>query len=116
MRQAECNGFVTVAPNADDSRSTGVFLTDEGRAIAEKRAAANDRVAEEIFADFTDEERMQLEGLLAKLSDSLEKKATQEDDEDRRCNHRSRRSRRYDGHRKCGGRRMRKNDQFVSRG
>ncbi len=116
VRQAECNGFVTVAPNADDSRSTGVFLTDEGRAIAEKRAAANDRVAEEIFADFTDEERMQLEGLLAKLSDSLEKKATQEDDEDRRCNHRSRRSRRYDGHRKCGGRRMRKNDQFVSRG
>lgn len=34
VRQAECNGFVAVAPHADDSRSAGVFLTDEGRAIA----------------------------------------------------------------------------------
>ena len=115
VRQAECNGFVTVAPNADDVRAAGVFLTDEGRAIAEKRAAANERVAADIFADFSEEERTQLEGLLAKLSDSLEEKCTAEDDEDRRCHHRSRRSRRYDGHRKHGGRRMRKNAQFVSR-
>lgn len=115
VRQAECHGFVTVAPNAEDSRAAGVFLTDEGRAIAEKRATANERVADEIFADFTEEERTELENLLSKLSDSLEGKVTEGDDEDRRCHHRSRRSRRYDGHRKCGGRRMRKNDQFVSR-
>lgn len=115
VRQAECNGFVTVAPVGDDARTLSVFITDEGRTIAEKRATANDRVAEYIFADFTEEECAQRGGLLAKLSDSLEAKCTQDDDEDHHSNHRSRRSRRYDGHRKCGGRRMRKNDQFVLR-
>ncbi|MEG0758753.1 MAG: hypothetical protein RR505_10125, partial [Raoultibacter sp.] len=115
VRQAECNGFVQSAPVGDDARTTGVFMTAEGRAIAEKRAIANERVAGEILADLSDEEKAQLEGLLGKLSASLEEKTTQEDDEDRCRHHRSRRSRRYDGHHKCGGRRMRKNDQFISR-
>lgn len=116
VRQAECHGFVTVAPNAEDPRAASVTLTEEGRAIAEKRAAANSRVADQIFADFSTEERMQLESLLGKLSDSLEKKVTEGDDEERSCQHRSRRSRRYDGRCKRGGRRMRKSEQFVSRG
>lgn len=116
VRQAEHNGFVTLAATEEDARVQGVFMTEEGRAIAEKRAAANNRVADEIFADFTDEEREQLEGLLGKLSASLEEKTTAGDNEDRCRHHRSRRSRRYDGHHKRGGRRMRKNDQYVSRG
>lgn len=116
VRQAECHGFVTIAPNAEDPRAASVSLTEEGRVVAEKRAAANSRVADEIFADLSAEERTQLASLLEKLSASLEERVAEGDDEERCCYHRSRRSRRYDGRCKRGGRRMRKGDQFVSRG
>lgn len=114
LKQAEINGFVS-CEDKGDSETVDVFITDEARGIAEKRAAANNAVADEIFAEFSAEERAQFEQMLDKLCSSLEKKTQSGDNEFRRSYHRSRRSRRYDGHRRMGGRRLSKKHQYASR-
>lgn len=66
VRKAERNGYVTIE-NTDEPRTYQVFLTDEGRTLAQKREEANDRTAAEILSVLTDEERAQLDAINEKL-------------------------------------------------
>ena len=47
VKKAERNGYVTIGDHEDKHTYT-VSLTDEGKKIAEKRVAANDKTAEEV--------------------------------------------------------------------
>jgi DNA-binding MarR family transcriptional regulator len=114
VRKASCNGFVVKSSDAEDATTYRVSLTEIGREVAAHRAAANDRVADEMFAELSEDELAQLEGLLSKLGASLETQLADSSD-DRRHQHRSMHSRRYDGRCKCGGRRRPKNNQYTSR-
>lgn len=66
VKKAERNGYVTFE-DVDRERTYAVRLTDEGRAVAEKRAAANDKTAEEILACLSEEEVAQLNTITEKL-------------------------------------------------
>lgn len=47
VKKAERNGYVTIE-DAEGVRTYAVKLTKDGRAVAEKRVAANDKTAEDI--------------------------------------------------------------------
>ena len=47
VKKAERNGYVTIE-DAEGVRTYAVKLTEDGRAVAEKRVAANDKTAEDI--------------------------------------------------------------------
>ena len=66
VRKAERNGLVTIE-KTDEKKVYAVKLTDEGRKLAEKHEAANDKVAEKILETFTAEECAQLDALTEKL-------------------------------------------------
>ncbi|WP_080801004.1 MarR family winged helix-turn-helix transcriptional regulator [Arabiibacter massiliensis] len=66
VKKAERNGYVTIE-DVDAKRTYAVKLTDEGRAVAEKRIAANDKTAEDIVSCLTEEETAQLNALTEKL-------------------------------------------------
>ena len=66
VKKAERNGFATME-DVDAERTYAVKLTDEGRSLAQKRAAANDRTAEEIVSCLTQEEKAQLNAIADKL-------------------------------------------------
>ena len=66
VKKAERNGFVAIE-DADAERTYVVKLTGEGRTVAEKRLAANDRTAEEILSCLTEEEIAQLNTITEKL-------------------------------------------------
>ena len=51
-----------------------IELTDEGRAVAEKRVAANDKTADDILSCLSDEEIAQLNALTEKIILSLKDK------------------------------------------
>ena len=48
VKKAERNGYVTIE-DCDAKHTYAVKLTDEGRKVAEKRVAANDKTAESIL-------------------------------------------------------------------
>ena len=66
VRKAERNGLVTIE-KTDEKKVYAVKLTDEGRKLAEKHEAANDKAADKILADFSAEELAQLDALTEKL-------------------------------------------------
>ena len=66
VKKAERNGYVTIE-DVDAKRTYAVKLTDEGRAVAEKRIAANDKTAEDILFCLTEEEIAQLNAITEKL-------------------------------------------------
>lgn len=66
VKKAERNGYVTIGDHADKHTYT-VSLTDEGKQIAQKRVAANDRVAEDILSCLSEEEVAQLNAITEKL-------------------------------------------------
>ena len=66
VKKAERNDFVAIE-GADAKRTYIVKLTDEGRTVAEKRLAANDRTAEEILSCLTEEEIAQLNTITEKI-------------------------------------------------
>ena len=70
VRKAKRNGYVTVK-DAEEKKLYTVKLTDEGRKLAEKRDAAQDKAAEAILSALTDEERAQLDAINEKLIVSL---------------------------------------------
>ena len=70
VRKAERNGYVTIE-ETDEKKVYAVKLTEEGRALAQKREAANDEVADKILSALTEEERAQLDSLTEKLIVSL---------------------------------------------
>lgn len=66
VKKAERNDFVAIE-GADAKRTYIVKLTDEGRTVAEKRLAVNDRTAEEILSCLTEEEIAQLNTITEKI-------------------------------------------------
>ena len=70
VRKAVRNGYVTIE-EAGEKKLYAVKLTDEGRALAEKREAAQEATAEKILAALSDEERAQLDAISEKLIVSL---------------------------------------------
>ncbi len=65
VKKAERNGYV--AFENDEEHAYRVTLTELGRQIAEKRAAANDRAAAQIASCLTEEEMAQLNAITEKL-------------------------------------------------
>ena len=70
VRKAQRNGYVTIE-KADEKKTYAVKLTDEGRKLADKREAAQDKTAESILSALTEDERTQLDALNEKLIVSL---------------------------------------------
>ncbi len=70
VKKAVRNGYVTIVDD-EAPKTYRVVLTDEGRAIAEKREQANDRASEEILSCLSPEEIEQLDAINEKLIVSL---------------------------------------------
>ena len=62
VKKAERNGYVTIE-DAEGVRTYAVKLTKDGRAVAEKRVAANDKTAEDIVECLSKEEMAQLNAI-----------------------------------------------------
>ena len=66
VRKAQRNGYVTIE-EAEGKKTYSLRLTDEGRKVAEKHEAAQDKIADEILAVLSDDERAQLDAITEKL-------------------------------------------------
>ena len=73
VKKAERNGYVTIE-DAEGVRTYAVKLTEDGRAVAEKRVAANDNTAEDIVECLSKEELSQLNAITEKLILSMKDK------------------------------------------
>ena len=73
VKKAERNGYVTIE-DAEGVRTYAVKLTKDGRAVAEKRGAANDKTAEDIVECLSKEEMAQLNAITEKLILSMKDK------------------------------------------
>lgn len=90
VKKAERNGFVTFE-DVDKDRTYAVKLTEEGRTLATKRTAANDRTAEEIVSCLTEDEVAQLNAITEKLILSAKDKGISGKKKGRKaCRHRRR--------------------------
>jgi DNA-binding MarR family transcriptional regulator len=61
------DGIVEKRPNENDKRGSLVYLTEEGRRIASGMVKGRLRFAKEFFEPLSEEEQLQLYGLLEKL-------------------------------------------------
>jgi len=68
--KAARNGYVTIE-NGEEKKLYSVSLTDEGRKLAEKHEAAQDKASEKILAALSEDERAQLDTITEKLIVSL---------------------------------------------
>ena len=68
VRKAQRNGYVTLE-NVEGG-AYAVAITPEGDAVAEKRCAAQAKVAKEVLANLTSDEIAQLDALLVKVTGS----------------------------------------------
>ena len=73
VKKAERNGYVTIE-DAEGVRTYAIKLTEDGRAVAEKRVAANDKTAEDIVECLSKEEMAQLNAITEKLILSMKDK------------------------------------------
>lgn len=73
VKKAQRNEYITIE-KVDEPRTYAVKLTDLGRELAEKRAAANDRTADEILSCLTAEEVKQLDAITEKLIVAMKEK------------------------------------------
>lgn len=69
--KAQRNGYVTME-NIEGKKAYTVKLTEEGRNLAAKRNAANEKAAQKVVAVLTAEEQQQLDALTAKLIAGIE--------------------------------------------
>ncbi|MCI8366018.1 MAG: MarR family transcriptional regulator [Eggerthellaceae bacterium] len=65
VRKAERNGYITL--QSIEGQGYTATITPEGDTLAEKRCAAQAKVAKEILGNLTDEEVAQLDALLLKI-------------------------------------------------
>lgn len=86
VKKAECNGYVTIGDHEDKHTYT-VSLTDEGKKIAEKRVAANDKTAEEILECLSAEEVAQLNAITEKLILGIKDKGVNGKKKGRKAHH-----------------------------
>lgn len=87
VKKAERNGYVTIGDHEDKHTYT-VSLTDEGKKIAEKRVAANDKTAEEILECLSAEEVAQLNAITEKLILGIKDKGVNGKKKGRKAHHR----------------------------
>ncbi|MDY3980872.1 MAG: MarR family transcriptional regulator, partial [Paraeggerthella sp.] len=73
VKKAVRNGYATIE-DADGERTYAVKLTDEGRAVAQKRVVAQDKTADEILSCLSEEEVAQLNAITEKLILSMKDK------------------------------------------
>ncbi len=73
VKKAERNGYVTIE-DAEAKRTYTVKLTESGRAVAQKRAIANEKTADDILECLSAEERAQLNAITEKLILSMKDK------------------------------------------
>lgn len=86
VKKAERNGYVTIGDH-EDKRTYTVNLTDEGRKVAQKRIAANDKTAEEIIDCLSAEEIAQLNAITEKLIVSIKDKGVNGKKKGRKSHH-----------------------------
>lgn len=86
VKKAERNGYVTIGDHEDKHTYT-VSLTDEGKKIAEKRVAANDKTAEEILERLSAEEVAQLNAITEKLILGIKDKGVNGKKKGRKAHH-----------------------------
>ena len=86
VKKAERNGYVTIGDHEDKHTYT-VRLTDEGKKIAEKRVAANDKTAEEILECLSAEEVAQLNAITEKLILGIKDKGVNGKKKGRKAHH-----------------------------
>lgn len=86
VKKAERNGYVTIGDHEDKHTYT-VSLTDEGKKIAAKRVAANDKTAEEILECLSDEEVAQLNAITEKLILGIKDKGVNGKKKGRKAHH-----------------------------
>ena len=86
VKKAERNGYVTIGDHEDKHTYT-VSLTDEGKKIAEKRVAANDKTAEEILECLSAEEVAQLNATTEKLILGIKDKGVNGKKKGRKAHH-----------------------------
>jgi DNA-binding MarR family transcriptional regulator len=72
LAKLEEDGMITRKHNEEDARVINVYLTEAGRIRAAKVAEDRKKSAADIFSVLTDEEKDQLAGILAKLSESID--------------------------------------------
>lgn len=86
VKKAERNGYVTIGDHEDKHTYT-VSLTDEGKKIAAKRVAANDKTAEEILECLSAEEVAQLNTITEKLILGIKDKGVNGKKKGRKAHH-----------------------------
>ncbi len=86
VKKAERNGYVAIGDHEDKHTYT-VSLTDEGKKIAEKRVAANDKTAEEILECLSAEEVAQLNAITEKLILGIKDKGVNGKKKGRKAHH-----------------------------
>lgn len=86
VKKAERNGYVTIGDHEDKHTYT-VSLTDEGKKIAERRVAANDKTAEEILECLSAEEVAQLNAITEKLILGIKDKGVNGKKKGRKAHH-----------------------------
>lgn len=86
VKKAERNGYVAIGDHEDKHTYT-VSLTDEGKKIAEKRVAANDKTAEEILECLSAEEVAQLNAITEKLILGIKNKGVNGKKKGRKAHH-----------------------------
>ena len=86
VKKAERNGYVTIGDHEDKHTYT-VSLTDEGKKIAEKRVAANDKTAKEILECLSAEEVAQLNAITEKLILGIKDKGVNGKKKGRKAHH-----------------------------
>lgn len=86
VKKAERNGYVTIGDHEDKHTYT-VSLTDEGKKIAAKRVAANDKTADEILECLSAEEVAQLNAITEKLILGIKDKGVNGKKKGRKAHH-----------------------------
>lgn len=86
VKKAERNGYVTIGDHEGKHTYT-VSLTEEGKKIAEKRVAANDKTAEEILECLSAEEVAQLNAITEKLILGIKDKGVNGKKKGRKAHH-----------------------------
>ncbi len=72
LRLMEASGYVVRKIDEFDLRRTHVYITDEGRELAERIEASNTKMRNDMLNGLTDEECETLKALIIKLKNNLE--------------------------------------------
>ncbi len=81
LQTMEKNGLIERRSSPEDHRTVRVYITEKGREAHFMAQKALQRMDDEVFSDFTPEERRELARLLTKMRDSLKKILKVEEDD-----------------------------------